>query len=85
MADFDEDDKNNSADDTTIQPLAEDNDTPAANPDDQAATLPIDHPSTDSNLDSQEAYDEGLDGAAEAEDPAGRSDDDSGREPEHVA
>jgi hypothetical protein len=34
----------------------------------QDDTLPIDHPATDSNIDSHELYDEGIDGAAEAQD-----------------
>lgn len=38
-------------------------------PDDSGAALPDDHPATDSNIDAHEKYDEGLSGAAEAEDP----------------
>lgn len=66
-----------------VNPLPQDNDTPFSLPDDpvsDAATEDIElqterdrldptHQVTDTNLDSQEAYDEGLSGAAEAEEP----------------
>lgn len=64
------------------QELAEDNETPfqpaAPAPADattsgaQATTssqLPDDHPSTDTNIQPEELYDEGVSGAAEAEEP----------------
>lgn len=35
-------------------------------PDDATQTVPDDHPVTDTNIDSHEAYDDGLDGASEA-------------------
>ena len=46
---------------------AEDN--PLGDPKDVRKTLDDTHPSTDTNIDSAEEYDEGLSGAAEAEDP----------------
>jgi hypothetical protein len=45
---------------TQPQPLAEDNDPPAAPADDQPASIPPDHPLTDAELDAQEVYDEGV-------------------------
>jgi hypothetical protein len=59
-------------DDDILSPLSID-DRPAGDPDD----LPIDdligiddtHPVTDTNLQTEEEYDEGLSGAAEAKDP----------------
>jgi hypothetical protein len=50
--------------------LAEDNDSPAAPADDIHATVPIDDPSTDDQLDSDELYQEGVAGATNAEDEA---------------
>jgi hypothetical protein len=46
-----------------------DEDSPRSDPDDIAKTLDDTHPATDTNIDSAEEYDEGLSGAAEAEDP----------------
>ncbi len=40
--------------------------------DDQSTSLPDDHPATDSNMDDHEVYDEGIDGAAEVEEPGTR-------------
>lgn len=48
--------------------LAEDNDTPAAPADDIHSTVPIDQPSTDDQLDSDELYQEGVSGATNADD-----------------
>lgn len=45
--------------------LDEDYETPFSPPDDMPEGLPLDHPATDSGIDSQELYDEGLDAAAE--------------------
>jgi hypothetical protein len=45
------------------------NDAPAAPADDTQGTLPVDHPATDSNVDTHEAYDEGTSGAVEASEP----------------
>lgn len=67
-------------DQSTIQPLAEDNDTPSSPPTDLAADAAHDgasdvidstHPVTDSadNLDAHEVYDEGLAGATETQEP----------------
>jgi hypothetical protein len=86
MADDDNtmNDNNDLADDTTIQPLAEDNDTPFSPStdgiDDPAADLDVriasgqldpTHQVTDSadNLDPTQIYNEGLAGAAEASEP----------------
>lgn len=51
--------------DVPSQPLAQDNDTPSAPPDEQDDQLPADHPALDSNIDAHELYDEGYSGAAE--------------------
>jgi hypothetical protein len=48
--------------------LAEDNDTPAATADDIHSTVPLDDPSTDDQLDSDELYQEGVSGATNADD-----------------
>ena len=48
--------------------LEEDNDTPAAPADDIHSTAPIDDPSTDDQLDSDELYQEGVSGATNADD-----------------
>lgn len=64
------DDSNQSADDALEpendeikagkrDPLPEDHDTPAAPADSKGNKLPEDHPSTDSEIDSHELYDEG--------------------------
>jgi hypothetical protein len=42
---------------------------PRSDPDDVPRELDDTHPSTDTNIDSMEEYDEGLSGAAEAEEP----------------
>jgi hypothetical protein len=47
----------------------EDYGTPFSEPDELKSTIPPDHPQTDSNIDLHELYDEGLDGAAEIEEP----------------
>lgn len=48
-------------------PLPEDNDRPAADSTDpEGRKLPDDHPATDSSVDSDEAYNEGIPEAAEA-------------------
>lgn len=49
--------------------LDEDFDRPFSEPADSRGSVPIDHPSTDSGLDEHELYDEGLSGAAEADEP----------------
>jgi hypothetical protein len=46
--------------------------------DDQGRELDDTHPATDSNIDAQELYDEGLSGAAEAQEPHRVDDDDIG-------
>lgn len=51
----------------SFQPLANDDATPSAPP---SSNLDDTHPATDSNIDATELYDEGLSGAAEAEEPA---------------
>ena len=48
--------------------LAEDNDTPAATADDIHSTVPLDDPSTDDQLDSDELYQEWVSGATNADD-----------------
>jgi hypothetical protein len=50
------------------QKLAEDNDSPAAPADDIHSVSPIDEPATDSQLDSDELYQEGVAGATNADD-----------------
>jgi hypothetical protein len=67
------------AEDSTIQPLPEDNQTPfsPADPtaDDgqdyvgQSAQIGSTHPATDTNIQPEEVYEEGLSGAAEASEP----------------
>lgn len=65
-----------------VNPLPEDNDTPFSPPTDpvdettedsdiqaERGQLESTHQATDSNIDSHETYDEGLAGAAEAEEP----------------
>ncbi|MBA2279176.1 hypothetical protein H0V99_01920 [Candidatus Saccharibacteria bacterium] len=67
-------------------PLEEDNDTPFSEPDDTKDDLTEDelkdldsgelddtHPNSDSGIQPEEKYDEGLSGAAEAEEPNGDS------------
>jgi hypothetical protein len=46
--------------------------------DDQGRDLDDTHPATDSGIDEQELYDEGISGAAEAEEPHRVDDDDIG-------
>lgn len=48
--------------------LAEDGDTPAAPADDIHSDAPIDEPATDSAMDSDELYQEGVSGATNADD-----------------
>ena len=48
--------------------LAEDNTSPAAPADDIKTVAPLDIPSTDSGVDSDELYQEGLKGATNADD-----------------
>ena len=48
--------------------LAEDGATPAAPADDIHSTAPIDEPATDSAMDSDELYQEGVSGATNADD-----------------
>lgn len=50
--------------------LAEDNDPPAAPADDIHSAGPIDEPSTDDQMDSDELYQEGVAGATNADDEA---------------
>ena len=65
-----------------VDPLPQDNDTPFSPPTDpvddmttdvdrrtQAGQIDSTHQATDTNVDSHESYDEGLAGAAEAEEP----------------
>lgn len=47
--------------------LPQDYDTPASPPADVAARLPRDYPETDTNLESAEVYDEGVDGATDVD------------------
>jgi hypothetical protein len=49
--------------------LPEDNSTPFSNPDEPHSNAPIDHPQTDSNVDSTQAYNEGTTPAAETSEP----------------
>lgn len=51
--------------DVPEQPLEQDFDTPAAPPESKQDQQEATHPATDTNIDSGELYDEGLDGAAE--------------------
>lgn len=44
---------------TQLDPLPEDNDSPAAPADENGTELPIDHPATDSAMDQHEQYDAG--------------------------
>jgi len=48
--------------------LAEDGDSPATPADDTHSTAPIDEPSTDDGIDSDELYQEGIAGATNADD-----------------
>jgi hypothetical protein len=62
---------------TPFQP-ADPNPSPVGNTTDpQAASgdagIPVDHPTTDANIDSTELYDEGVSGAAEVEDRSAQS------------
>jgi hypothetical protein len=59
--------------------LPEDNDSPATPASDIPATQPIDDPSTDNGIDSDELYQEGLGGATNADDESFDSDDDPPR------
>ncbi len=45
---------------------------PASPPDGVQDTIPKDHPAVDTNMDTQEWYDEGRSGAAEVTDPGSR-------------
>lgn len=57
--------------DDPVPPLPDDDDKPFSPPSDVPDDgVPPDHPSTDSNVQPEEVYDEGLGGAAEASDPA---------------
>jgi hypothetical protein len=47
----------------------DDEDNPRSDPVDVPKEIDDTHPSTDTNIDPAEEYDEGLSGAAEAEDP----------------
>lgn len=62
------DDALETADDAALsvgkERLEEDNDSPAAPPDDQEDSLPRDYPLTDSGLDTHEVYDEGKEAAS---------------------
>jgi hypothetical protein len=51
---------------------AQDFSRPASPPDGVQDTIPKDHPAVDTNMDSQEWYDEGRSGAAEVSDPGSR-------------
>jgi hypothetical protein len=46
-----------------------DEDNPMSDPDDVVKEIDDTHPATDTNIDPMEEYDEGLSGAAEAEEP----------------
>lgn len=46
-----------------VEPLEEDNDSPAEPADESQADMPLDYPQTDTNIDSAEEYDEGREGA----------------------
>jgi hypothetical protein len=68
-------------DEEELEELPEDHDTPFSPPDDsqpsddatgdnqQQGTIDPTHPATDTNIEEEELYDEGLSGAAEAEEP----------------
>ncbi len=76
-------------DEERLEELPEDNETPfrpaGPNPSTMGNTtdpvvaatggsdIPDDHPDTDTNIDETELYDEGISGAAEAEDESGQS------------
>lgn len=49
--------------------LINDFSSPFSEPDDQEDHLPLDHPATDTGIDSHELYDEGLAAAAEVDLP----------------
>jgi len=79
---MDDDDSVLQEGESQVRPLGEDNDTPFSPPIDPIGDPAQDvdgrinnnqleptHQVTDSNIDSQEAYDEGLSGAAEATEP----------------
>lgn len=59
------------ASDDPVQPLPQDGAPPFAPPTDiPGDDLPPDHPVTDTNVQPEEVYDEGISGAAEASDPS---------------
>ena len=60
MAQFELDDEDWDDD----EKLSEDYDTPFSEPLDARGSTPIDHPSTDTDVDAHELYDEGLSEAA---------------------
>lgn len=55
---------------TEDQKLPEDNDTPFSDPDDMKSDIPEDSPRTDTGIEASQRYDEGLAGAAEADNSA---------------
>jgi hypothetical protein len=55
--------------DYTVLKRLPDEDNPMSDPDDVPKVLDDTHPATDIDIDPMEEYDEGLPGAAEAEDP----------------
>ena len=57
---------------TEDQKLPEDNDTPFSDPDDMKSDIPPDEPQTDTGIEASERYEEGLAGAAEAQDQKDR-------------
>jgi hypothetical protein len=64
-------------DEERLEELSQDNQTPfqPADPvaDDSNSDLPADHPATDSNMQPEELYEEGIAGAAEVEDTSSQS------------
>ena len=60
-------------DEERLEELAEDNETPFRPADDNTETIPDDHPQTDTNVQPEEQYDEGVSGAAEVEDDSSQS------------
>ncbi len=56
--------------DNPILPLPKEEDPLFSPPSDVLVDLPPDHPVTDTNVQPEEIYDEGISGAAEASDPS---------------
>ncbi|MDQ3064986.1 MAG: hypothetical protein M3Q36_01820 [bacterium] len=70
------DDTNPLSDMQDNQQLAEDNDTPFSPPDGVQDRIDDTHPTTDTNIDPMERYDEGIEGAANIDLPGEAAEED---------